>query len=62
MDEISTELAQAREEIAKEERAKAVVALKAKLRERSSAAKVLANIDREIADLEQSIRDGSFVG
>lgn len=52
---------QARAEVAKEDGEKAKVALKAKLRQLQSAQKIVANIEREIADLEASISDGSFV-
>jgi hypothetical protein len=52
---------QARKEVVEEITRKAVTALKVKLRDRDAAARVLANIDREIADLEKSINDGSFV-
>lgn len=59
--DINAVIEQARKEVA-EERAKiAVKALKAKYEQRESAKQVLANIEREVADLEASIRDGSFV-
>lgn len=54
-------LAKARQEVQEEITKKAVEALKRKLRDQAAAKSVLANIDREIADLEQSIVDGSFV-
>lgn len=54
-------LAKARQEVQEEIMKKAVEALKRKLRDQAAAKSVLANIDREIADLEQSIVDGSFV-
>jgi predicted nucleic acid-binding Zn-ribbon protein len=52
---------QARAEIAKEHAEGAKAALVKKLREHDAAKRVVANIEREIADLEQSIIDGSFV-
>ncbi len=53
---------EARKEIADESAKKAKAALVNKLRCLDSAEKVVANIKREIADLEQSIADGSFPG
>lgn len=53
--------AQAQAEVNKELSAKAVAALKGKYRELDSAKKIVANIERAIADLEASIEDGSFV-
>ena len=53
---------EARKKIADEEAEKAKVALVAKLRTLESAKKVVANIEREISDLEASIADGSFPG
>lgn len=55
-------VALARAAITAEENEKAVKALKDLYRQESSAAKVLANIRRQIADAERAIRDGSFVG
>ena len=53
---------QAEEEL-KAERSKSVKeALKIKLRELDRAKAVVANIERQIADLEASIDDGSFAG
>lgn len=52
-------IAKARREIAEENLNKGVAKLKTKLRERDSAATVVANIDREIAELELSINQGS---
>lgn len=46
--------------IAEEKAEKAKVALVKKLRELDVAQSVVANIQREIADLEASISDGSF--
>jgi len=50
----------AKAEIAKEQAEKAKTALVKKLRERDTAQRIVANIDREIEDLKQSIADGSF--
>lgn len=52
-------ITRARNEILKEQQDKAVELLKKKLRERASAEAVLANIDREIADLELKIEQGN---
>lgn len=52
-------IAKARREIAEENLNKGVSKLKTKLRERESAATVLANIDREIAELELAINQGN---
>jgi len=46
--------------IAEEKADKAKIALVKKLRELDVAQSVVANIQREIADLEASISDGSF--
>jgi hypothetical protein len=54
--------AEARKEINEERTKKAKNALVKKLRELSTAEDIVANIKREITDLEQSIVDGSFVG
>lgn len=44
-----------------EERAKRVTAaLKSKMRDLDNARQIVRNIEREIADLEASIEDGSF--
>lgn len=53
-------LDKAKEEIAKEEVARAVTLYKAKLKERNAAKTVLDNIDREIQDLELKIEQGNF--
>lgn len=52
---------QAAREVAQERAEKAKEAIKRKLRELDSAKSVVSNIEREIADLEASIADGSFV-
>lgn len=49
----------ARFEVREETMKKGVEQLKTKLRERERAATVLANIDREIVDLEQAITQGN---
>jgi hypothetical protein len=51
----------ARAEIAKEQGEKAKSALVKKLRDLSNAQNIVRNIEREVADLEASIADGSFV-
>ena len=51
----------ARAEIAKEQADKAKLALVKKLRDLASAQNIVRNIEREVADLEASIADGSFV-
>lgn len=51
---------EARKEIAEERGKKAKEALKLKLRNLENAKNIVRNIEREIADLEQSIEDGSF--
>jgi predicted nucleic acid-binding Zn-ribbon protein len=51
---------QAANELAKEKAEKAKEAIKAKLRALDGAKAVVANIEREIQDLEQQISDGSF--
>jgi len=56
----SAAIARAHQEIAEEQMAKSVIALKAKLRERASAETVLANVNREIADLELKIEQGNL--
>lgn len=51
----------AAEQVAKETLSKAKDALLRKYRELDGARKIVANVEREIADLESSIEDGSFV-
>lgn len=53
---------EALKEINAERNKKAKDALVKKLREQAAAEDVLANIKRAIADLEQSIANGSFAG
>lgn len=53
---------EARREIAEEKAKKAKEAIKSKLRSLAAAESVVANIKREIADLEASIAEGSFAG
>ncbi len=53
---------EAQKEINKERTDKAKAALGKKLRELAAAEDAVANIKRSIADLEQSIVDGSFAG
>lgn len=50
------------EELSSEDNGKAKAALKQKYKNLKNAKAIVANIEREIADLEQSIIDGSFVG
>ena len=50
------------EEVQKEASGKAKAALVRKYRDLDSARRVVANIEREISDLEASIEDGSFCG
>ena len=52
-------LTKAKQEIAEESLKTAVEQFKRKLREREAAAVILANIDRELADLEQSTLQGN---
>lgn len=52
---------QAEREVAQESAEKAKEAIKRKLRELHAAKAVVANLEREVADLEASIADGSFV-
>ena len=47
-------------ELADEKLTKAVKILKAKLREQEEATVVLANIDREIVDLQEQIEQGNI--
>jgi len=54
--------AQARKEVAEEQVKKAVGALKRRLTDLANAQQVVKNIEREVADLEASIADGSFAG
>lgn len=53
-------IARAKREIQEETMAKAVLKLKDKFREHERAKVVLANIEREIADLELSIEHGNI--
>lgn len=53
---------QAEEELKAERSESAKEALKIKLRELDRAKAIVANIERQIADLEASIDDGSFAG
>lgn len=48
------------DEIHNEDSARAKAALKQKYKNLKAAKLIVANIEREIADLEQSITDGSF--
>ena len=52
---------EANKQIAEEEAKKAKEALVKKLRALNDARMIVRNIEREIADLEASIADGSFV-
>lgn len=54
-----TAIARAKQEIVEEEQQKAVMVLKVKYRELSAAQAVVANVEREIADLELSIEHGN---
>lgn len=51
---------QAEKEVREERAKRAKDALKDKLRQLENAKAIVANIEREIADLEASIEDGSF--
>lgn len=51
---------QAEAEVAKERAEKAKTLLKKKLQDKAAAQTVLANLDREITDLETSIEQGNF--
>ena len=53
-------IVQARNEVAKENQDKAVALLKKKLRELEAAQTVVANVEREIADLELRIEQGNI--
>ena len=55
-----TALQLAEEEIAKEKKDKAVLMLKEKLRERDKAKLMLENIEREIQDLNEQIKQGDI--
>lgn len=61
MIDINTVEQEARAIIAKESGEKAKNALVKKLRELAAAQSIVKNVEREIADLKQSIADGSFV-
>ena len=52
---------QAAAELAAEQNEKAKAALKSRLRQLASAKAIVANLEREIDDMEASINDGSFV-
>jgi len=52
-------IARARQEVDEEKMTKSVAALKAKLKELDAAKTVVANIEREIADLELRIEQGN---
>ncbi len=53
---------QAAAEVAAEQFEKSKQALKGKLKQLASAKAIVANLEREIDDLEASVNDGSFVG
>lgn len=53
-------IAKAHREVAEENQEKAVKLLKSKLREKEAAETVVANIEREIADLEMKIEQGNI--
>lgn len=53
---------QAEAELAADNLKAATRALKVKLQSLDSARKIVANLEREVADLKASITDGSFVG
>jgi hypothetical protein len=53
-------IVQARNEVAAENQKKAVELLKKKLRELEAAQTVVANVEREIADLELRIEQGNI--
>lgn len=50
----------AEEEIAKEQSKEAVAALKDVMRKLANARKIVANYERELADLQAQIDDGTF--
>jgi hypothetical protein len=52
---------QARIEMAKETNKDAVIALKLVMRSIAHSKKILANYERELADLEARVEDGSFI-
>jgi anti-sigma28 factor (negative regulator of flagellin synthesis) len=54
--------AEALKEISQEKADKAKKALVAKLRQLEAARQVVRNMEHEVADLKESIADGSFVG
>lgn len=54
--------AAAQAEINAERTKKFTVALKKKMVDLANAEQIVSNIKREIADLEESIKDGSFAG
>lgn len=60
--EIKSIKEEAEREIREEATKKAKDAIKRKLRDLEAARAVVRNIEREVADLEASIADGSFVG
>lgn len=60
MSDVKSIKAEAEAEIREEMLKKAKEALKRKLRDKANAEQIVANVDREIADLEASIEDGSF--
>lgn len=62
MFDIKAVKAEALKQVAEERGAKARTALVAALRRKAAAEDVVRNVDREIADLEASIADGSFTG
>jgi len=53
-------IAKAHREVAEENQAKAVKALKSKLRELEAAQTVVANVEREIQELELKIEQGNL--
>ncbi len=55
-----TAIQAAHREIAEENQKKAVKVLKSKLRELEEAKTIVANVEREIVDLEQRIKDGNL--
>ena len=62
MIDIKSVTQQARKEVAEEQAKKAITALKRKLTDLANAQQIVKNIERDIADLEASIADGSFAG
>ena len=61
MIDVKDAIAKAKEELRDEQVRKAVAALKVKYKMLEDAKSVVANIQREVADLEASLGDGSFV-